>query len=108
MTKNINKSIDKGNKRRFWKNGLRFFKHPLGYIFWKGFVHGNSKRLTHFMFIAMLGHSFMLYHLTSGTLLLMNKNGEPLEQNSSSEMVLTLSETEPRDMVCMRTEFLFL
>lgn len=29
------KNIDRGNKRRFTKNVLRFFKHPGGYIYWK-------------------------------------------------------------------------
>lgn len=28
------KPIDRGNKRRFWRNSVRFFKHPLGYLAW--------------------------------------------------------------------------
>ena len=29
------KFIDRGNKRRFVKNVLRFVKNPLGYTYWK-------------------------------------------------------------------------
>jgi hypothetical protein len=29
------KMIDRGNKRRFIKNTLRFIKHPAGYFYWK-------------------------------------------------------------------------
>lgn len=29
------KSIDKGNKKRFFKNAFRFIKNPFGYIAWK-------------------------------------------------------------------------
>ena len=29
------KPIDRANKRRIWKTGLRFMKNPLGYIYWK-------------------------------------------------------------------------
>lgn len=29
-----NKGVDKGNKRRFFKNVLRFAKNPYGYTFW--------------------------------------------------------------------------
>lgn len=31
------KFIDRGNKRRFFKNFFRFVKHPLGYAYWKTF-----------------------------------------------------------------------
>ena len=29
------KGVDRGNKRRFFKNLFRFVKHPIGYINWK-------------------------------------------------------------------------
>ena len=31
------KNIDRGNKRRFFKNVFRFIKNPGGYIYWKTF-----------------------------------------------------------------------
>lgn len=32
---NDKKPSDKGNRRRFLKNVSRFFKNPIGYIYWK-------------------------------------------------------------------------
>ncbi|KRX00172.1 hypothetical protein PPERSA_10671 [Pseudocohnilembus persalinus] len=37
------KSIDKGNKRRWFKNVLRLAKHPAGYLYWKTYKFRQAK-----------------------------------------------------------------
>ena len=35
----MKKPVDRGNKKRWFKNTLRFFKHPMGYMYWKSYKH---------------------------------------------------------------------
>lgn len=35
----MKKPVDRGNKKRFFKNVLRFIKHPMGYLFWKSYKY---------------------------------------------------------------------
>ena len=34
---------DKGNKKRFFKNVFRLFKHPLGMIYWRSYKWRSGK-----------------------------------------------------------------
>ena len=64
---------DKGNKRRFFKNLFRLFKHPMGYMYWKSYNFFLAKgRLP---VTAMgFGFFFMLfnYKCQSGNLFVFN------------------------------------
>ena len=61
-----NKNIDKGNKRRFVKNILRFIKHPLAYTYWKWIsTWAPGKRLLHFLLALMAINEFRMYLVTS-------------------------------------------
>mmetsp|Transcript_9615 Transcript_9615/g.10828 ORF Transcript_9615/g.10828 Transcript_9615/m.10828 type:complete len:209 (+) Transcript_9615:55-681(+) len=35
---------DRGNKKRFIKNVFRFFKHPIGYLFWKTYQFRSARQ----------------------------------------------------------------
>ena len=56
-----NKHIDKGNKRRFFKNVLRFIKHPIAYVYWKFYTRTVGKRVLHFALMFMLYREFNQY-----------------------------------------------
>ena len=54
------KGVDRGNKRRFFKNAFRFIKHPLGYVGWKSyrFLSTMPRILTIAFFVAWFGNWF--------------------------------------------------
>jgi hypothetical protein len=52
------KGVDKGNKRRFFKNALRFAKNPIGYAYWGVGKRFASTRLLGAS-LAVLGVTFM-------------------------------------------------
>merc|ERR1740124_1071017 len=39
----MKKPVDRGNKKRFFKNVFRFLKHPMGYMYWKTYKHRQAK-----------------------------------------------------------------
>ncbi len=43
LKKLAKKFPDRGNKKRWFKNTFRFFKHPMGYLFWKTYKARTAK-----------------------------------------------------------------
>ena len=56
-----NKTIDKGNKRRFIKNVVRMVKHPFAYIAWKINPTALPKRILYFVFLGALSTMIIRY-----------------------------------------------
>ena len=57
-TKMAKKAIDRGNKRRFFKNAFRMIKNPFGYFFWKTYKFRQARGriiLTFFTLNALFG-----------------------------------------------------
>merc|ERR1711990_160319 len=65
FVQNQKKPQDMGQKWRGFKNIARFFKHPVGYVYWKSSPLHETNRLR-FMYFAMMFHlysSFVLWAL---------------------------------------------
>lgn len=64
---------DKGNKKRFFKNTLRFFKHPMGYLYWKTYKLRTAK--ARLPVTAMgIGFTFMLIKYKMASMRTAKKN----------------------------------
>lgn len=60
------KPVDRGNKRRFFKNMFRFVKHPIGYTYWKTFklMQPKGRAIGTGLFF-LFGSMLMKYKMTS-------------------------------------------
>ncbi len=56
------KGVDRGNKKRFFKNAFRFIKNPVGYITWKSYRYMSvAPKLIVASFLVAWFYNFMEY-----------------------------------------------